>query len=100
MLLLKNFGTVSSIFRGFGSDFRQTADDFLGETAGTDPELSVSPHQRQTQIAFRLVVHQSRPFPGRYLSQTTLISFSNALNSGSPVTSSAFFPFVSAAAKK
>ena len=34
-----------------------------------------------------------------HLSQTTRISFSSALNSGSPVTSSAFFSFASAAAK-
>src|SRR5205823_9474888 len=35
-----------------------------------------------------------------HFSQTTLISFSTALNSGSPVRSSEFFTFASAAAKQ
>src|ERR1035441_3665938 len=46
-----------------------------------------------------LVIGKGDSFGSRHLSQATLISFSTALNSGSPVTSSAFFSFASAAAK-
>ena len=50
-------------------------------------------------LLVNLVIRKRGDFGSHHLSQLILISFSNALNSGSPVTSSAFFSLASAAAK-
>ena len=71
----------------------------------TEPEMSRGFASRQRPLSLRW---QGRPAReprsmgqfGFALSQVILISFSTSLNSGSPVTSSAFLCFVSAAAKQ